>query len=105
LSISVGARIKKQGEAMTSMPVELSFVEKSDDDNEAEAYEQLLSSAIRGDTSLFVREDAVEAQWAVVQNLLHDPRPVHIYEPGTWGPVEAERLATDVGGWHEPQSA
>jgi glucose-6-phosphate 1-dehydrogenase len=103
LSINLGARIKKQGEAMTSTPVELSFVDESDDDNEAEAYEQLLTNAIRGDASLFVREDSVEAQWAVVQELLHDPRPVHIYEPGSWGPVEAERLAADVGGWHEPR--
>jgi len=28
---------------------------------------------------------------------------VHEYEPGTWGPRETERLATDIGGWHNPQ--
>jgi hypothetical protein len=26
------------------------------------------------------------------------------YNPGTWGPEEAARLAADVGGWRNPQS-
>jgi hypothetical protein len=29
--------------------------------------------------------------------------PLKIYEQGTWGPPEAERLADDIGGWHNPE--
>jgi glucose-6-phosphate 1-dehydrogenase len=28
--------------------------------------------------------------------------PVYQYEPGTWGPPEADRIVADVGGWHNP---
>ena len=30
------------------------------------------------------------------------PDPVHEYEPGTWGPREADELTADIGGWHCP---
>jgi glucose-6-phosphate 1-dehydrogenase len=28
--------------------------------------------------------------------------PLQVYNPGSWGPPEAERLADDIGGWHNP---
>jgi len=31
--------------------------------------------------------------------------PVHEYDPGTWGPIEADRLAADIGGWQNPAKA
>ena len=37
-----------------------------------------------------------------MQPLLDSPPPVHEYEPGTWGPKEAEDLVEGVGRWHEP---
>jgi glucose-6-phosphate 1-dehydrogenase len=58
---------------------------------------------MRGDKMLFVREDAVDAAWAIVDPVLGDVTPVHEYEPGTWGPPEADALAADVGGWRNPQ--
>ena len=103
-SINMGARIKKQGAEMASVPVELSFMEALGPNNEAEAYDQLLTNAIKGDPSLFVREDTVEAQWAAVQHILHDPRPVNLYKPGTWGPSKAKKLAAGIGGWHDPSA-
>jgi glucose-6-phosphate 1-dehydrogenase len=51
---------------------------------------------------LFVREDAVEAAWAVVDPILANEAALHPYEPGSWGPREADRLALDVGGSHNP---
>ena len=45
---------------------------------------------------------AVEAAWAVVDQVLGDATPLYEYEAGTWGPQEAERLAADIGGWHSP---
>jgi glucose-6-phosphate 1-dehydrogenase len=103
-SINMGARIKRQGAEMTTVPVELSFMEALGPNNEAEAYEQLLTNAIKGDPSLFVREDTVEAQWSAVQEILHDPRPVNLYKPGSWGPAKATKLAAGIGGWRDPSA-
>jgi glucose-6-phosphate 1-dehydrogenase len=55
-----------------------------------------------GDATLFARQDGVEAAWAIVQPILGTVTPVFGYEPGSWGPAEAEHLAADVGGWHCP---
>ena len=70
--------------------------------DEMEPYERLLGDAIAGDATLFAREDSVEAAWAIVEPILGDVTPVHEYEPGSWGPTEAEQLTATVGGWHEP---
>ncbi len=56
-------------------------------------YELLLDEAMCGETLLFARQDEIEAQWRVVDPILGNATPLHFYEPGTWGPVEAERLA------------
>jgi glucose-6-phosphate 1-dehydrogenase len=65
-------------------------------------YERLLTDAMRGDPLLFVREDAVEAAWTVVEPILGQTLPLHIYADGSWGPSEADELASDVGGWYNP---
>jgi glucose-6-phosphate 1-dehydrogenase len=102
--INLGVRIKQPGVDMTSMPVELSFV-KVDRSDELLAYERLLTDAMHGDALLFVREDAVEASWAIVEPILGFSVPVHEYQPGSWGPPEADRLAEDVGGWYNPPAS
>jgi glucose-6-phosphate 1-dehydrogenase len=51
---------------------------------------------------LFVREDAVEAAWRVVDPVLGNRTPVHEYEPNTWGPAEADQIIVADGGWHNP---
>jgi glucose-6-phosphate 1-dehydrogenase len=103
LSINLGARIKRPGAELSSMPVELSAVHL-DLSAELLPYERLLTDAMRGDPLLFVRQDAVEAAWAVVDPILspHAP-PLYQYPRGSWGPPEADRLAQDVGGWHNPE--
>jgi glucose-6-phosphate 1-dehydrogenase len=100
--IAVGAQIKKPGEQMESVPTELKLVQRPEGE-EMDAYERLLGDAIAGDHLLFTRQDAVEAQWAIVQPILGDVTPVLEYQPGTWGPAEADRLTADVGGWYSPQ--
>jgi glucose-6-phosphate 1-dehydrogenase len=87
---------------MVPMPLELAAVDHSQGD-EVDAYERLLTDAMSGDSLLFVRKDAVEVSWAVVQQLLGNVTPAYVYEPGSWGPTEADSLATDIGGWHDPQ--
>jgi glucose-6-phosphate 1-dehydrogenase len=72
--------------------------------NELDAYERLLGDAMRGDQTLFAREDAVEEAWRIVDPLLNANIPVHEYEPGTWGPKDVESVVCPPGGWHNPGS-
>jgi glucose-6-phosphate 1-dehydrogenase len=102
VTIAIGARVKKPGEAMTSQPTELSLVHCPMAD-EMSAYERLLCDAMAGQTTLFARQDAVEAAWSIVEPILDDVTPLHGYDTGTWGPVEADRLTSDVGGWACPK--
>ena len=105
LSLSLGARVKRPGPELVSMPSELSAV-KLDRANELDAYERLLTDAMRGDQLLFVRQDAVEAAWSIVDPILgDDTAPLSEYQPGTWGPPQAEHLAADIGGWHNPEGS
>jgi glucose-6-phosphate 1-dehydrogenase len=99
--IAVGAQVKRPGEEMATEPTELKLVHHQDG-QEMDAYERLLSDAMAGDGTLFAREDAVEAAWAIVQPILGDVTPVQEYEPGSWGPAEAARLTEDIGRWHNP---
>jgi glucose-6-phosphate 1-dehydrogenase len=100
IQIALRARIKKPGEAMVGEPVELSLLHHPNGD-EMTAYERLLGDAMAGDATLFARQDAVEAAWAIVEPVLSDGNDVREYEPGTWGPAEAARLTSSVGGWAE----
>jgi glucose-6-phosphate 1-dehydrogenase len=81
--------------------VELTALDESQCD-EMEAYARLLGDAMAGDPLLFARQDSVEAAWEIVQPIVGTETPVYLYEPGTWGPHEADRLAAEVGGWHCP---
>ena len=103
ISIATGVRVKRPGrKKLTAMLIELAAVKNSPGD-EVEAYERLLSDAMRGDALLFIREDAVEVSWGVVDQILGDVVPLRFYEPGSWGPPEADNLARDVGGWRNPE--
>jgi glucose-6-phosphate 1-dehydrogenase len=105
--IAVGARAKRPGEGMAGRPVELSVVDEgkhpTDDGPRVGDYERLLGDAMAGDATLFARQDVVEAAWAIVDPILHGPSPMYEYEPGSWGPPQADRLVADVGGWNTPQ--
>lgn len=103
VSIAMGVRVKKPGEAMTSEASEMTFVHHPSND-EMDAYERLLGDAMAGDPTLFAREDAVEAAWKVVEPILDNATPLHEYEQGAWGPQAAAALTQDVGGWANPES-
>ena len=103
VAIAVGVRVKKPGEAMIGEPTELMLVQHPTCD-EMDAYERLLGDAIVGDATLFSRQDAVEAAWAVVDPVLSNMTPIRPYAPGSWGPADADRLTADVGGWAQPRA-
>ncbi len=100
--IALGASAKRAGEGMAGQPTELSVVRQRTSD-EMDAYERLLGDAMQGDATLFAREDAVEAAWAIVDPLLHVEREPLPYAVGSWGPAEADRLTARLGGWYAPQ--
>ncbi len=61
------------------------------------AYERLLLDCMQGDSTLYIRGDAVEEAWAFVQPILdawknHPDIPVYGYPAGTWGPANADSL-------------
>ena len=100
VAIGIGAVIKKPGERLAGQPVELSVV-RQDAAADMSAYERLLGDAMNGDATLFARQDGVEAAWVIVDPLIArtDLRPIE-YEPGSWGPQEADRLVEAIGGWN-----
>ena len=99
--IAIGARVKHPGETMSSVAGEFTLMHRASNE-ELEPYDRLLGDAMDGDTLLFAHEDAVETSWAIVDPILHGSPPPAPYEPGTWGPDEANAMADDVGGWRSP---
>jgi glucose-6-phosphate 1-dehydrogenase len=99
-AIALGAHAKRPGPTMQGRDVEL-FVDHSDKE-EAEAYERLIGAALIGDTSLFARQDEVEAAWAVVDPVLKVDSVPYEYTPGTWGPKEADNVIAGECSWHNP---
>jgi glucose-6-phosphate 1-dehydrogenase len=104
VAIALGARAKRPGAGMTGQDVELSVVEHPLA-SRLLPYERLLSDAIAGDATLFARQDVVEAAWAIVDPLLQNPGALFEYEPGSWGPSQADQLVAEVGGWNIPVEA
>jgi glucose-6-phosphate 1-dehydrogenase len=98
-SIALGASAKLPGEAMRGETVELLLCDNKTPE-EMDAYERLLGDAMRGDATLFAREDSVEAAWRIVDPILGKSAPVTVYEPNTWGPTSP--AVTPEGGWHDP---
>jgi glucose-6-phosphate 1-dehydrogenase len=101
--IALGMRVKQPGDHFAGEDVEL--IASHQTGTEMAPYERLLSDALKGDQALFANEEAVEAQWRVVDPVLSDGTPLYTYQPGTWGPKEAERLTERFDGWIDPKSS
>ena len=100
---SIGVLVKEaSGDSAEPVHLDVSFKEHMA--QSPGPYERLLGDALMGDPTLFPRQDVIEEMWRIVQPLLDDPPPVEVYETGTWGPQDAERLAREYGGWRPPRS-
>ena len=95
--ISIHLNIKRPGSGMELQRAELDFDYDEVGGPLLDAYETLLLEAMEGDHTLFLREDEVERAWEVLEPVLSDPPRVEFYEPGCWGPREADRL---IHPWH-----
>jgi glucose-6-phosphate 1-dehydrogenase len=99
VAIALGASAKKPGAEMAGREVELYVCNASTEG--LGAYERLIGAALRGDTSLFAREDGVLEAWRIVDPLLHAPGEPQSYEAGSMGPAAAEAVIAANGGWRD----
>jgi glucose-6-phosphate 1-dehydrogenase len=100
-TIAISSFVKVPGDRRHGELRELTVTEHAHP-GDTSAYEELLTDAIHGVTARFARQDYVEEAWRIVDPVLGDATPVHEYEPGTWGPVEADRIVQPDGGWLNP---
>ena len=101
VSIGLGVQIMAPGEATTGESVEL-VADHKKSPRDMGPYERLLGDAMRGDQSLFAREDTVELAWKIVDPALGDHFPIHSYKQGSWGPPEATSILLEGQTWHDP---
>jgi glucose-6-phosphate 1-dehydrogenase len=102
VSLSIGAKIP--GTRMAIRQVQMEFLYGSAFMSQSpEAYERLILDAMRGDATLFTRNDEVEAQWRICDPILAAwetlPGPLASYEAGSQGPKEAEALLGPGRTW------
>ncbi|HXC41417.1 MAG TPA: glucose-6-phosphate dehydrogenase [Burkholderiales bacterium] len=97
--IALAARVKQAGKEFIGERRELCLADEQP--GEEQPYERLIGDAMAGNGALFIREDAVEAAWSVVEPVLDRHPPAVVYRRGSWGPKEADELI-GPGGWHNP---
>jgi glucose-6-phosphate 1-dehydrogenase len=100
--ITLHLQAKTPGEKMVTRQVDLQVNYEQVFGARQEAYERLIDDAIAGDRTRFGREDSLIEQWRIIDPLLRNPDPVHLYTRGTWGPEAASRLAANGSSWYEP---
>jgi glucose-6-phosphate 1-dehydrogenase len=103
VSLSLGAKIP--GTRMRIRPVNMEFLYGTSFMSQSpEAYERLITDAMRGDATLFTRNDEVEAQWRIIDPVVSrwadgDGGDLAQYAAGSQGPDEASRLLREGDSW------
>ncbi len=98
--MTLGVTIKEPGPGgmrLIDVPLDMTFADALGADNQVtDAYERLVMDVIRGNQTLFMRGDEVEAAWSWTDPIVNgwtvrDDRPFG-YEPGSSGPEESSML-------------
>jgi glucose-6-phosphate 1-dehydrogenase len=103
VSMSIGAKIP--GPRMRIRPVNMEFRYGTSFLSESpEAYERLILDAMRGDATLFTRNDEIEALWGIIDPILtawdeDRSSPIPQYDSGTPGPGAADKLLDGGRVW------
>jgi glucose-6-phosphate 1-dehydrogenase len=102
VSLSLGAKIP--GTRLRIRPVNMEFLYGTTFMSQSpEAYERLILDAMRGDATLFTRDDEVEAQWRICDPILEawsgQPGPLPQYPAGSDGPEEADQMLMEGHRW------
>lgn len=100
--ITLSMQAKRKGHELVSEP--LDFAHDQQHHGGRDAYHRLLGDALRGDQSLFAREDGVREAWRILDPVLKNLEPPVAYEWGSWGPPEADRLLGDDWDWLTPNA-
>jgi glucose-6-phosphate 1-dehydrogenase len=101
-SITLTILAKNPGETMRLKPVDLSLdLAESFKTRQLDAYERLLTDIIKGNLTLFMRSDELDAAWRWIDPIREgwqrfDDTPRQ-YTAGTWGPAAASSLITRDG--------
>lgn len=99
-ALALAARVKRRGKEFVGDQRELFLLDEQPDQHAP--YERLLGDAMAGDGALFSRQNCLEAAWTAVDSVLSNHRQAASYQPGSWGPKEADTLIAAHGGWHNP---
>jgi glucose-6-phosphate 1-dehydrogenase len=99
ITLALNAKRPGVGMRLSRVTMEFDYAEDFPHVEIADAYELLLLEAMRGDHSLFIRQDGVERAWEILQPILERPAPLHLYDPGSWGPAETDALVAPRK-WH-----
>jgi len=99
--IALSSQVLCDGEKMAGKTQELLATECHNGSRMGD-YERLLTDAMRGDATLFARQDAVEQSWRIVDPIVTTQGQPLEYAPGSWGPEAAAALASGLGGWQNP---
>jgi glucose-6-phosphate 1-dehydrogenase len=91
ISLAFRAKEPGPGMALDVVPMDFSYGD-SFRTRSTEPYERLLHDAMAGEETLFLRQDALERSWEIVDPVLDAPGTVHPYAAGTWGPSAADDL-------------
>jgi glucose-6-phosphate 1-dehydrogenase len=102
VSLSLVAKIP--GTRMAIRPVNMEFLYGTSFLSQSpEAYERLITDAMRGDATLFTRNDEVEAQWRICDPIVgfwaSTKEGMALYEAGSQGPAEAQKLLHEGHSW------
>lgn len=108
-SISLSFSTKRPGMQYQIHPVTMDFrYDAAFPQQLPEAYERLLLDVLRGDSTLFMRSDELDAAWRFVTPVLNHWANNRVtpqtYAAGSWGPVAADHLLwSDGHNWRSPQ--
>ena len=104
-SITADFQAKVPGASMELGPARMTFNYDQSfcAENQLEAYERLIHDAMLGDGTLFTSAEGIERLWAISADVLDHPPKLHPYEPGSWGPSQAEDLISPWR-WRLPET-
>lgn len=96
-SISLRFNVKDPAMMNRVYPVNMNFdYEKVFQTKFLDAYERVLLDCLKGDQTIFARQDGIETMWSLVEPILdyqesHQDK-ISIYPAGSWGPTEADSM-------------
>lgn len=98
ISLQLLAKQPGFSNAMTPVTMQFKYEDVFAEHNQPDAYERVISDALRGDRTLFTTSDEVLASWRIIEHVLNEwsknDEGLHLYQIGSHGPEAAEKLET-----------